>query len=86
MKVQATGPFDRDYARLSGELQGRVDKQVALLAESPGHPSLRIKKLSGLLDIWEARLTRGYRITFHIAGDTVILRRVGRHDILRNPE
>ncbi len=36
--------------------------------------------------IWEARLTRGYRFTFVIDGDTYILRRVGSHDeTLRRP-
>ena len=37
-------------------------------------------------DIWEARVTRAYRFTFVIDGDTYILRRVGPHeDVLRNP-
>jgi hypothetical protein len=36
-------------------------------------------------DIWEARVTGGYRFTFVIEGDTYILRRVGAHDIERQP-
>lgn len=36
-------------------------------------------------DIWEARVTQGYRFTFAIEGDTYILYRVGPHDIERRP-
>lgn len=35
--------------------------------------------------IWEASITMSYRFTFMRDGDTIILRRVGTHDIFRNP-
>ena len=37
-------------------------------------------------DIWEARVTRGYRFTFAIEGDTYIFYRIGPHDIERRPQ
>ncbi len=83
MKAQTTRPFDRDYAGLPETVKARVDKQLALLLADPRHPSLRLTKIRGAEDIWEARITRGYRMTLNIAGDTIILRRVGTHDILR---
>lgn len=83
MKIQTTRPFDGDYARLPGAVRERVDKQLALLLDNPHHPSLRLKKLHGTNDLWELRVTRGYRVTLQIAGDTYILRRVGTHDLLR---
>jgi len=49
MKVQTTRPFDRDYARLPGEIKDRVDKQLALLLGNPRHPSLRLPAIAGLV-------------------------------------
>ncbi len=83
MKVQTTRAFDRDYAGLPETVKARVDKQLPVLLADPRHPSLHLKKIRGAEDIWEARITRGYRLTLNIAGDTIILRRVGTHDILR---
>ncbi len=85
MKIQFSGPFTRDYNRLPKAIQERVNKQIEFLASDLNHPSLRLKKMQHPDDIWEARLTRGYRITLRMVGDIAILRRVGTHDILRNP-
>ena len=41
--------------------------------------------MEGYKDIWEARVTGGYRFTFVIINGTYYLRRVGRHDIERKP-
>lgn len=86
MKIQTTSPLDQDYEVLPEEVKGRADKQFALLLENPRHPSLRLKRIKGVKDIWEGRVTRDYRFTFQISGDTYILRRIGKHDqALRNP-
>jgi mRNA interferase RelE/StbE len=85
MKVQTTRLFDRDYARLPEDIKDRADKQLALLLTNPRHPSLRQKRVRGTDGVWEARITRGYRMTLVIAGDTFILRRIGVHDVLRPP-
>jgi mRNA-degrading endonuclease YafQ of YafQ-DinJ toxin-antitoxin module len=39
--------------------------------------------MHGVEGIWEARVSISQRITFELAGDTLILRRIGTHDILR---
>ena len=62
-----------------------MDRKLAPFLENPRHPSLHVKKMNDPRDIWEGRITRGYRFTFQIAGDTYILRRIGTHDILRTP-
>jgi len=36
-------------------------------------------------EIWEGRITQSYRFTYHTEGNAYILRRVGTHDILKNP-
>ena len=85
MKIRYTNSFNRDYGRLPKTIQDRVDREIELLASSPGHPSLRFQKMEGTGDFWEARIPRGYRITLAWSGDTAVLRRVGWHNVLRNP-
>ena len=85
MKVSFTKPFKRDYHALPKEIQELINKQIAHLMENPHHPSLRIKKMEGHESVWEARVTKGYRMTFQVHGDTCLLRRVGTHSILKRP-
>lgn len=85
MNFQTTRPFDRDYARLPERLKELVDKQLRLLLSNPHHPSLGYKRLRGTSAIWEVRISRAYRLTLEIAGQTYILRRVGTHDVLNQP-
>lgn len=85
MNIQPTRSFTRDYRGLQEELKGRVDKQVAFLLNNPRHPSLHLKKIRGTDGVWEVRVTLGYRITFQIVGETLVLRRVGTHDVLKEP-
>ena len=85
MKLAFTKPFKQDYKKLSGNIQELIDKQIAHLLENPKHPSLQIKKMEGRQSIWEARITKGYRMTFQIVGDTYLLRRAGTHSILKKP-
>jgi mRNA-degrading endonuclease YafQ of YafQ-DinJ toxin-antitoxin module len=80
VKVQTTRPFDEDFKALPEEIKKRADKQLALLLENPRHPSLRTKRIKGVKDIWEGRITRDYCFTFQVIGDTYILRRIGRHE------
>ncbi len=85
MKVAFTVPFLNDYKGLSVRLQEQIDKQITRIIENPKHPSLRAKKMEGHHSIWEARVTKGYRMTFEIKDDTFLFRRVGTHDILKRP-
>jgi len=85
MKLAFTKPFKRDYKGLPENIQELIDKQIAHLLENPKYPSLQIKKMESRQTIWEARITKGYRMTFQIVGDTYLLRRVGTHSILKKP-
>lgn len=76
--------FRREFTALPRAIKERAKKQLSLFSENPGHPSLRTRKMEGR-DIWEDRVTQGYRFTFTVSGDTYILRRVGPHDILKRP-
>ena len=81
MKIYRTYEFDSFYKKLPKDVQNRVNKQLALLLDNPGHPSLRFHKMKGR-NLWEISISTNYRIIFKIQGDVYILRRVGTHDIL----
>jgi len=75
--------FANDFQNLPGEVQARAERTIRLLAENPRHPSLRSKKMQGVENIWEVSVTLSYRITYEVRGETLVLRRIGTHDILR---
>ncbi len=85
-RIERADSFVKDYLRLSPQVQGRVEKAIKLLVRNIQHPSLRAKRVQGTKRIWEARVTRQYRLTFEICpGNVLRLRRVGTHDILKTP-
>jgi len=84
MQIFFTRSFKKDYKKLPSNIQKAVDKQLSWLLENPNHPSLKLKKMQDPRDIWEGRVTHGYRFTLQIKDDQCIMRRVGTHDILKN--
>jgi mRNA-degrading endonuclease RelE of RelBE toxin-antitoxin system len=85
VKLARTSRFARDFRSLPPPIQRRAAKQLQLLLANPRHPSLRLKKMEGTPNIWEGRITKGYRFTFQVQEDAYILRRIGAHDILGAP-
>lgn len=86
MNFLETSRFKRAYRSLPQEVQKRIQEALLILAANPRHPSLRVKKIQGTKDIWEARVSLDCRITFQIIRDYFILRNAGRHDpTLKNP-
>jgi mRNA-degrading endonuclease RelE of RelBE toxin-antitoxin system len=80
MRLQYTRRFQRAYIRLTDEDAEQVKKTLQLMAENLRHPSLHVKKIRGVDNIWEARAGLAIRLTFEIQGDVMILRNVGLHD------
>jgi len=83
LRIRWTPLFARDFQNLPGEVQARAERAIRLLTENPQYPSLRSKKMRGVENIWEASVTLSYRITYEVSGETLVLRRIGTHDILR---
>jgi mRNA interferase RelE/StbE len=81
MKLARTAHFLRSYAKAPDDIQRAFAKQVKLLLDNLGHPSLRAKKYDESRDLWQARVTRDWRFYFTIEGDTYIL-----HDIMAHPK
>ena len=85
MKLEFTKAFIKDYRKLPSSIKKTTDKNLALLLSNSTHPSLHVKKMNDPRNLWEGRVTDSYRLTFQIKGDTCLLRRIGTHDMLRNP-
>lgn len=83
MKFTPTKRFKASFKKLPPALQDRALKQLDLLLTNPFHPSLHTKKIKGLRDkIFEARITKSYRLIFKIQEEQYILLDIGKHEIL----
>lgn len=80
MRLARTNRFKRGYQKLKTEDKALADKAIRFLATDLRHPSLRVKKIKGTEDIWEARVSRSIRMTFEMHGDLLVLRNIGKHD------
>ena len=79
MKWQHSDRSKKDYDSLEQNIQKAFDKQTRLLADNLLHPSLRAKKYDESQDLWQARVTKGWRFYFKIADDTYIITRIIPH-------
>jgi len=66
-------------------IQEQAVAKLDLFLRDASHPSLRVKRIKSSQSLWEMSITMNYRITFEVLGETVVLRRIGTHDILRSP-
>ena len=85
MHLEATRTFLRLYKKLPNDVQGQAKKTLTLFVENPSHPSLRHRKMAGQGNIYELSVSISYRITYEKTGETAILRKIGTHDILKQP-
>lgn len=86
MRLSITPRFLRAYKHLTRQEQEMIKQALDRLQRDPQHPGLRVKKMQGYPNVWEARASRDLRITFTVEPDRAILRNCGHHDeTLRNP-
>ncbi|SFG83294.1 hypothetical protein SAMN05660649_02854 [Desulfotomaculum arcticum] len=86
MIFQRTERFKRAYKKLDVNQKDAIKKALKLISDNINHPSLRVKRVQGTKDIWEASATMSLRITFLWESEIVILRNCGEHDkTLKNP-
>jgi hypothetical protein len=69
MRLHYTERFRRSYESAPPAIQRAFDRRAALLVANLRHPSLRAKKYDEARDIWQARVTRDWRLYFTIEGD-----------------
>lgn len=86
MQLARTARFKKAWRRLTEEERESGRKALRNLGTDLRYPWLRARKIKGAERLWEARVSRSIRMTFHIEGDVVVLRNIGRHDeALENP-
>ncbi len=86
MRFVITKRFEEAYRALPKTLQGKTNKALQFLSDNPAHPSLRLKKIKGIYNIWEARIDKSCRMTLEVHPDYYLLRNIGKHDeTLGNP-
>ncbi len=86
MRIEWSEPFQKDFKKLSKPIQELFEEKIKLVISSRfAHPSLRIKKIKGHPHLWEGSVTMNYRFTFNKTDGGIFLRRIGTHDMLRNP-
>ena len=85
MRLLRTERFKKDFQHLPTELQERAANVLERFVTNPRHPSLQVKKMEGAPGIWELRVSDNYRVTFQRFPGGVLLRRIGTHNILRQP-
>ena len=79
MSWQHSNRSEADYNSVPLRVQKAFDKQILLMSQNLLHPSLRAKKFSESEDLWQARVTKGWRFYFKIEGDTYIIVRIVPH-------
>lgn len=85
MNIHFAESFKKDYQQLPAGVQQLFDRKLSILVQNSRHPSLRIKKMKGFENRWEGSINMFYRFTFEIHDDYILLRRIGPHDVLKNP-
>ncbi len=86
MEIHFTEQFEQAYEKLTNAEKRSVRKALTLLGDNLKHPSLRARKMEGSKNIWEARPSKRLRMTFEMAGETILMRNVGEHDkVLKRP-
>lgn len=76
MPIQLTERFIKQYVRLPGVMQRKVEKALRILDADFKHPGLRSHPVEGVADIFEAYVDAKYRMTFERHGNVFLMRNV----------
>jgi mRNA interferase RelE/StbE len=79
MRVLFSERFRRSYRDAPPAIQKAFDRKAELLSGNLLHPSLHAKKYDEPRDVWQARVTRGWRFYFQIKDDSYYLVDITAH-------
>jgi hypothetical protein len=68
-----------DFERAPAAVRRAFEKQIELLSQDLRHPSVRAKRFSGTLDLWQGRINRDWRFYFRICGNEIVVARLIPH-------
>ncbi len=80
MRVIRTKRFDETFLKLPASIHRKAIEQLLRLEANPHHPSLHTHKRAGQKNLWQARITRNYRVFFQLECDTITLVSVEPHE------
>lgn len=80
MIVESSSRFRRAYRKLTPAERDRVSEAIERMVADLTHPSLRVKRMQGTAELWEARASAALRITFIRISGGISLSNVGAHD------
>jgi mRNA-degrading endonuclease RelE of RelBE toxin-antitoxin system len=79
MKVSFSERSLRSFRDAPVDIQRAILKQPRLLVRNLHRPSLRAKKYSESEDLWQARVSKDWRLYFTIKGDTYHIQSITPH-------
>ncbi len=79
MRHRFTDRAAYQYREASPVVQRAFDRRLVFLLRDLRHPSLHAKKYDEVRNIWQARITKGWRFYFLIDGDRYIILSISPH-------
>ena len=83
--VRVSNRFRKQLHKKPADMQDAIAAAVTQLRTDHRHPELRTHRVWGEPGVYEARLDKGNRLTFHWDGDAIVLRNHCNHDVLSRP-
>ena len=85
LKITFTDRFQMHYKSLTDTEKKQFKNKLAIFAENPMHPSLRVKRIQGTDTLFEFSVNMDFRVIWFYEGDSLVaLVDIGHHDILKN--
>ena len=80
MRIALSRQAEKSYKKLPPKIKIKADKQILGLFKKPTPASLRVKKLIGEKDKFEARIDYHYRFVYSLEDDLLKIHSLGPHD------
>ena len=78
--VESSSRFRPAYRKLTPAERDRVNEAIERMVAELTQPSLRVQRMQGTAELWEARASAALRTTFIRISDGISLSNVGAHD------
>lgn len=85
LQITFTERFQKHYKGLTESEKKQFKNKLAIFAENPMHPSLRVKRIQGTKELFEFSVNMDIRVIWFYEGESLVaLVDIGHHDILKN--
>lgn len=85
LTITFTNRFQKHYQKLTDVEKRQFKRKLAVFAEQPMHPSLRVKRIQGTSDLFEFSVNMDIRVIRFYEGESLVaLVDIGHHDILKS--